>query len=351
MNKFLKDDILELIKRYKRAKTDKDKILCANDFSNILDAVNHFNCDLNLKAEVPGELAIMISNLEDSLKEERDNLTKQIYDHLDELEELYLSFIREIRKYNFEYIDTNINKDIELDKYYEFFKQFGNMAEEFKKIVNNEQLFIVEGNNAGSTINFKVLNKQYVFISLNDFAFASRGLAHEIGHVHAFNITYDDKVDDFNFMTEFMSFLIELSYINSEESELTNQDNINVIYILGLLVYQSLGQVRLMKKYPDAFQTFRLNPKYKEELDKLCMVNYKHHRDELYSQIYTIDYLIAINYYYQLKYGVDFNDIEKFYIETSCKNDLTSLLKNIDMDAVKQYLNELYNMNTKKRSK
>ena len=188
------------------------------------------------------------------------------------------------------------------------------------------------------------------FISLNAFAFASRGLAHEMGHVHAFNITYDDKVDDFNFMTEFMSFLIELSYINSENSKLTNQDNINVIYILGLLVYQSLGQVRLMKKYKDAFQTFRLNPKYEKELDKLCMVNYKHHRNELYSQIYTIDYLLAINFYYQLKYGVDFNDIEKFYIENSCKNDLSTLLKNIDMDAVKQYLNELhFNKQNKKR--
>ncbi len=80
------------------------------------------------------------------------------------------------------------------------------------------------------------------------------------------------------------------------------------------------------------------------------MVNYKHHRNELYSQIYTIDYLLAINYYYQLKYGVDFNDIEKFYIENSCKNDLSTLLKNIDMDAVKQYLNELhFNKQNKKR--
>ena len=350
MKKFLKDDVLELIKRYKRAKTDKDKILCASDFSNFLDAASHFDCDFNIKAEIPGELAIMIENLEESLKEERDDFTKQIYDHLDELENLYLTFIREIRKYGFEYKDTNLEEDLDLDNYYEFFKQFSNMAEEFKKIISNEQLFIVEGNNAGSTINFKVLNKQYVFISLNDFAFASRGLAHEMGHVHAFNITYDDKVDDFNFMTEFMSFLIELSYINSENSKLTNQDNINVIYILGLLVYQSLGQVRLMKKYKDAFQTFRLNPKYEKELDKLCMVNYKHHRNELYSQIYTIDYLLAINFYYQLKYGVDFNDIEKFYIENSCKNDLSTLLKNIDMDAVKQYLNELhFNKQNKKR--
>jgi hypothetical protein len=105
-----------------------------------------------------------------------------------------------------------------------------------------------------------------------------------------------------------------------------------------------------MKKYKDAFQIFRLNPKYEKELDKLCKVKYKFHRDELYSQIYTIDYLIAINFYYQLKYGVDFNDIEKFYIENNCKNDLPTLLKNIDMDAVKQYLNELhYDRQKKKR--
>lgn len=350
MNKILKDDVLELIKRYKRAKNDREKIQCANDFSNLLDAAEEFHCDINFKAEIPGELAIMIQNLENALKEERDDLTKQIYDHLDELENIYLDFIHEILKYGFEYKNTNVVKDLDLDKYYEFFSQYGNMGEEFKKVLNKEQLFIVEGNNSGCTINFKVLDKQYVFISLNDYAFASRGLAHEMGHVHAFNITYDDNIDDFNFMTEFMSFLIELSYINSDEAELSNQDNINVIYILGLLIYQSLGQVRLMKKYPDAFKSFKLNPKYEKELDELCRVNYKHHRNELYSQLYTIDYLLAINYYYQLKYGVDFYDVEKFYIENSCKNNLGELLKHIDMDAVKQYLNELHlNRQNKKR--
>ena len=347
MNKIIKGDFLELIKRYKRAKTDKEKILCASDFYNIVDAANILNC--NIEAEFPGEIEI-ISQLEKSINEERDNVTKQIYDHLDELEELYLTFIREIRKYGFKYNDTNHNKGIVLDNYYEFFKQFGNMDEEFKKTVNNNRLFFTHGENAGSTINYKVLNKQYVFISLNDFAYAARGLAHEMGHVHAFNITFDDKIDDYNFMTEFMSFLIELSYVNYENSELTNQDNINVIYILGLLVYQSLGQVRLMKKHKDAFQTFVLNSKYKEELDTLCRVNYDCCRNELYSQLYTIDYLLAISYYYQLKYGVDFNEIEKFYIENNCKNDLSTILKYIDMGAVKQYLNELhYDRQKKKR--
>lgn len=350
MNKIIKDDILELIKRFKRAKNDKEKILCASDLSNILDAAGIFDCDINFETAIPTEFATSISKLEDVLKEERDNFTKQIYDHLDELENLYLTFIREFRKYDFTYIDTKSDKDIELDHYYEFFNQFGNMTDEFRKILNNERLFIIDGNKGGCTINFKRLDKQYIFIPSNNFGYAARSIAHEMGHVHAFNITYDDKVDDFNFMTEFMSFLIELSYINSENSELTNQDNINVICILALLVYQSLGQIRLMKKYPDAFETFKLNPKYEKELDELCKVKYKFHRDELYSQIYTIDYLIAINFYYQLKYGVDFNDIEKFYIENNCKNDLPTLLKNIDMDAVKQYLNELhYDRQKKKR--
>ena len=106
-----------------------------------------------------------------------------------------------------------------------------------------------------------------------------------------------------------------------------------------------------MKKYPDAFTTFKLNPKYEKELDEiLSKLNYKYQRTSLYSQIYTIDYLLAFSFYYQLKYGVDFNDVEKFYIENSCKNDLSSLLKNIDMDAIKQYLNELhFNRQNKKR--
>ena len=350
MNKIIKDDILELIRRFKRAKNDKEKILCASDLSDILDAAGIFDCDINFETAVPTEFAISLSKLEDALKEERDNFTKQIYDHLDELENLYLTFIREFRKYDFTYIDTKSDKDIGLDHYYEFFNQFGNMADEFRKILNNERLFIIDDNKRGCTINFKMLDKQYIFIPSNNFGFAARTIAHEMGHVHAFNITFDDKIDDYNFMTEFMSFLIELSYVNYENSELTNQDNINVIYILGLLVYQSLGQVRLMKKHKDAFQTFVLNSKYKEELDTLCRVNYDCCRNELYSQLYTIDYLLAISYYYQLKYGVDFNEIEKFYIENNCKNDLSTILKYIDMGAVKQYLNELhYDRQKKKR--
>ena len=52
----------------------------------------------------------------------------------------------------------------------------------------------------------------------------------------------------------------------------------------------------------------------------------------------------------KVRFTYDFNDIEKFYIENNCKNDLPTLLKNIDMDAVKQYLNELhYDRQKKKR--
>ena len=120
---------------------------------------------------------------------------------------------------------------------------------------------------------------------------------------------------------------------------------------MALIVYQSLGQIQLMKKHPDAFQTFKLNPKYEGELnDILSKLKYRHHSDSLYSQLYAIDYLLAFKFYYQLKYGVDFYDVEKFYIEHSCKNDLGELLKHIDMGAIKQYLNELHiNRQNKKR--
>ena len=46
MNKIIKDDTLELIRRFKRAKNDKEKILCASDLSNILDAAGIFDCDI-----------------------------------------------------------------------------------------------------------------------------------------------------------------------------------------------------------------------------------------------------------------------------------------------------------------
>ena len=349
MNKIIKDDLIELLNRYKRAKTDREKIKCAKDLSNIFDAAELLQSDIKSNITIPANLVYMFSQLDELMVKEKDDITKQIYNNLDTLEELYTTFLNEFNKYGFTYNNLIINKDIDIDLYHNFFKRFGNMDDEFNKVINNEQLFMVEGNHAGSTINFKVLDKQYVFVPIDNYIYTARAIAHEMGHVHAFNITYDDNIDDYNFLTEFMSFLIELSFFNYEEANIDRQNNINLIFVLGLLVYQSLGQVRLMKKYPNAFTTFKLNPKYEKELDEiLSKLNYKYQRTSLYSQIYTIDYLLAFSFYYQLKYGVDFNEIEKFYIENTCKNDLKSILSNIDMDAFRQYLQELYN---KKRSK
>ena len=349
MKKVIKDDLIELLSRFKKTKNEKEKIQCAKDLSNIFDTADLIQSDINSKITIPADLVFMLSNLEELMKKEKDDITKQIYDNLDTLEEIYTAFLDEFNKYGFKYKNINTYNDIDFDMYHNFFKQFGNMDEEFNKVINNERLFMVEGNHAGSTINFKVLDKQYIFIPINNYIYAAKALAHEMGHVHAFNITYNDNIDDYNFLTEFMSFLIELSFFNYEEANIDRQNNINLIFVLGLLVYQSLGQVKLMKKYPDAFTTFKLNPKYEKELNEiLSKLNYNYQRTSLYSQIYTIDYLLAFSFYYQLKYGVDFNEIEKFYIENTCKNDLKSILNNIDMDAFRQYIQELYN---KKRSK
>ncbi len=350
MNKLIKDDIQELLKRYKRAKSEKEKILCVKDLSNIFDAALKMQSEVNLKMQVPTELAQNLAMLDDLMKNEKDDITKQIYDNLDTLENIYTTFLKEFRKYHFTYKKIERDECVDLDVFHNFFKQFGNMDQEFTNIINKEYLFLTEGHGAGSAINFKILDKQYIFVSVNDFVSASTGLSHEMGHVHAFNITYDNNIDDYNFLTEFMSFLIEICYFNYEQSNLSVQDNIDFIYVVALLVYQSLIQIELMKKHPDAFVTFKLNSKYEEEFNKMRgNFNYEHHKNSLYSQIYSIDYLLAFNFFYQLKYGVDFNEIEKFYIENNCKNDLSSILKNIDMDAIKQYLQELYDQ--KKRSK
>ncbi len=351
MNKILKDDVLELVKRFNRAKNEREKVLCAKDLANIFDAAEMMQSDIKAKISLPKELAIALANLDNEMEKEKDDITKQIYEKLDTLEKIYDTFLDEFRKYGFKYDFKKEYHDVDLDMYHDFFKQFGNMDEEYTKILNNEQLFMTEGNHAGSTINFQVLDKQYVFVSINDYIYAAKGLAHEMGHVHAFNITYNDNVDDYNFLTEFMSFLIELCFFNYEDANLSNQNNINLIFVMGLIVYQSLGQIKLMKRHPDAFINFKLNPKYEKELDEiLSKLNYNHHKDSLYSQLYAIDYLLAFNFYYQLKYGVDFNEVDKFYIENTCKNNLSDLLKYIDMDAIKQYLNELHlNRQNKKR--
>lgn len=350
MNKILREDTLEIIKRFKNAKNGKEMALCAVDLSNIIDATELFQCSLDKSIIIPADLVLMLKNLENSLYREKASITEQIYNNLDTLENLYISFINEFTKYPFSFNGDRVIKDVDLDKYHDFFNKYGNMDEEFKKILDKELLFIVDGKTQASTINFKTLNKQYVFVSLYDYNFTSRSIAHEMGHVHAFNITYDDNFEDYNFLTEFMSFLMELTYINDENSDIDYKEKVNVIYIMYLLVLQSLDQIQLMKKYKDAFVAFKLNPKYKKEFEKMKSSTYEFQRNTLYSQIYSLDYLLAFNFYYQLKYGVDFNEIEKFYIENNCKNDLTSLLPYIDMNAIKQYLNELHiNKQYKKR--
>lgn len=351
MNKILRDDVLELVKRFKRAKNEREKMLCAKDLSNILDAAEIIQGDIDTKMLLPKELTVALTNLDKEMEKEKKEIAKQIYDNLDTLEVIYNTFLDEFRKYGFKYDSKDECRDVDLDMYHDFFKQFGNMDQEYTKVLNNEQLFMTEGGNAGSTINFQILGKQYVFVSIEDYVYAAKSLAHEMGHVHAFNITYNDNIDDYNLLTEFMSFLIELCFFNYEDANLSNQENINLIFVMGLLVYQSLGQIKLMKRHPDAFVNFKLNPKYEKELDEILRkLNYKHERGSLYSQLYSIDYLLAFNYFYQLKYGVDFNEVEKFYIENISKNNLSELLQHIDMDAIKQYLNELHlNRQNKKR--
>lgn len=348
--RIIKDDINELIKRFNLAKNGKEMIRCANDLSNIMDAANLLKCKIDVKKEVPSDLVLMFFDLEKFLQKERDNITQQIYDNLDMLESLYTDFINEFKKYSFSFNGIKIVKDININVFHEFFSQYGNMDEEFNKILNNELLFVIGGNTQGASINLRTLNKQYVFVSLDDYNFSSRSIAHEMGHVHAFNNTFDDNTDDYNFLTEFMSFLIELLYINYDNTDIDYKEVVNVIYIMYLLALQSLDQIKLMKKYKDAFVSFKLNPKYKDEFSKIRSSSYEFQRNILYSQIYSIDYLLAIKFYYYLKYGVDFNEIDKFYIENNCKNDLKTLLSYIDMDSVKQYLNELnINKQYKKR--
>ena len=348
MNQSLKKDLEELLKRFKRLKSEKDKLHFANDLANLIDTAG-FAVNFNVKKQIPGEVAFLLKSLDEALNTERSNIKDQIYDNLDNLEKIYESFLNVYDKYNFSYSTSEDKGVIDLDDFHDFFKQYGNMDESFRKIRNEGNLFIIEGQNIAFTVNFRVLDKQYIFISTDNYSNTMSSLTHEMGHVYANNIYYNDKIDDFHILVEFMSFLIQLSFTDHKLCPNGNQSKISLMAITGELVRQSLAQIKLMKRHPDAFTPHKVNPKYQSELDSLCNPFYDFERYTLYSQLYAINYLIAINYYYQLKYGLDFNEVEKFYIENLNKNDLSSLLQNIDLDACYQLLNEIHVNKPKKR--
>ena len=354
MNKIIKEDTQELLKRYKQAKTGKELIQCVNDYFGMNELIDTFLP--NEKINIPMDLLIIKGNINKVLEKEQIDINKQIYENLDILENLYYCILNEIYKYNLSLERGNFNlNEIDLDIYNDFFKNYGNMLEEFRKIIDTEHLFIIDGNDIASTINLRSINKQYMFISVNDPIYTLSSIAHEMGHIHAMNITYDNRINDYHFLLEFMSILIEdlfSDYYEIFDKEISNYKKRIKMISYYLIIREALMQIRLMKKYPDAFIKLELNPKYKEELDKMINHDYDHKRYSLYAQFYAIGFILAKNYYYQLKYTNDFNEIEKFYIEQNCKNNLSELLNNyVDMGSIKQYLYENFNQKQKKRSK
>ena len=350
MDQSIKNDLEELLKRFKRLKTDKEKLHFANDLYNLIDT-SEYATHFDINKHMPSEVSLLLKSLDKAFEIERSNIRDQILNNLDTLEKIYESFINEYEKYIFIFKKGKDEGIVNLDDFHDFFKQFGRMDESYRRIRNEGNLFIIEGANMAFTVNFKILNKQYVFISTNNYNDTISSIAHEMGHVHANNIYKDDRIDDYTLLVEFMSFLIQLCFTDYRLTTNENQEKINLISTTYNLVRQSLAQIKIMKRHPDAFTPFKVDSKYKKEFDSLCDSNYDFERDTLYSQLYAIDYLLAINFYYQLKYGLDFNEVEKFYIENLNKYDLSSILQNIDLDACYQLLNEIHTNRPKKRIK
>ena len=348
MNKTIKKDALEILKLFKKTNKESIKFACATDYFYLENLIDSFFPNTEW-FKIPDEI---VKTYEDNIgifKKTEINIRKQIYNNLDLLEKMYEQIIDMFEKAKVEEINDNIDYKLSMDEidaevFENFFNKYEGLNELFIKIYNEKRLLLVDSYGPSYTYNLKSINKDYIVVSSADPIHVLVSLSHEMGHVYQSKIYKDKNLDIYFFLVEFMSILMEhlfCDYYQEVDPKISYIMTINKLAVWSKIFKVSLAQIKLFKKHENAFDNLKLYTKYNNELDSLCTTDFNFKKDDLYLNFYPIGFMIAINFFYQLKYGLDFNEVQKFYILNNEKNNLNDLLTNyVDLDAIKEYLRE-----------
>lgn len=355
MDSVFKNDADKILKTFKRSNKDIIKKQCICDYERLIAIYDKF-FPSNKKNEIPKELdeAKKLSNCELERIKHNINMQKVFEKNSDLLKDIYEKVLKSFNNYNINVSEIDDLDGIDLGVLNDFFSNYTEINTYFNKIIDTNHLLFYENGDACYTYNLPSINTDYVFLCLDNYLMAMPNMAHEMGHVYQDRITYNDNLNQYNFLLEFISSLMEILFIdyyydiNKKQSEYMSMQNLmnvkNAFHI-------AKNQIDLLKKYPDAFENFEINSKYLDEFHEMCGFEQGFCQDDLYINFYTIGFLCAINYFYLLKYDIPFDEVEKFYINNNDINNFENILKDIDTDNVNQYLRDFVPKNCKVKKK
>ena len=338
-------DAAKVLEVFNKENNPLRKSQYAYDYLGINDMLTVFFNRAN-KLEIPKEILMAFYAKKESIEHEKTHITKQIYANLDKLEALYDTFITHFFTIDFSrvsFTDKKVYFDYSILK--SFFKKI-QLEEEYLKTINSGRLFFLDKDNVASSVTLKSINKQYVFLSKDNTFDGMKMFAHEMGHLHASNITFNSFKQDKGFLNEFMSIYFENMFLENSDvdTDILHKEKINSIMGFFIIIKQALSQIMLMKNFDDAFVDMCLNPAYKELLDSLSSTQYSSKRNTLELQYYALGYLLSISF---LKRKMSIAEVENFYKNNFDSHNLSSILDYISIEDIYKYIDEVFNVKEK----
>ena len=364
MNNIFKDDFTKIIRNFNRSNNEEVKEASAYSFVQVQYLAEYIYPLASIPSLTPEMEAYAYSFITKYYKSWK-YLGKEILNNLDLLENIYLEVLNELNKFAINRTEYSRNlEDINLDMYNDFYKNYPDFLKLYNKILSSNHLFFGDGDKNSCAYYFPSIKEDAIFVNLEKNFDVLCAIPHEMGHIYQFHIDYYDHRLGDNFLTEFTSTLMEylfIDYYQGIDEKICKQMHIRMLYANKYLLLEALSQIELFKRYPNAIEDKQIKDKYLDELSEIYNEYYKNNMDddyygefminEIYVHFYAIGFMLAMSYFYPVKYGIDFNEIDKLYIQNNKTNNLNDLLTQVDMEAIKQYLRDYLPKKNNKRIK
>ena len=338
--KDLLNDLKLIINKLRNSNNEDERLILFNDYKMIKEVL-----ELYSEFELPELKNEEYKELEERSNKQKEKITKEIYNNLDYLEELYSKLLESFEIVDMDNLYDNF-EDNNMNIYLDFFSKHDNMAKLYTDMVSHNRIKTNEEFGIASSMNIRSLNKQYIFLPAHDNVIA---IPHEMGHVYQNSLIDSSTISD-SFITEFTSVLMEyrfFDYYEMYDKERTKEIKKKILAGNLFMLFSALSQIQLMKRYKDVFINMELNPKYQDELNSMNLFGIDMRINELYLQYYAIAILLVTNYYHKLNETKNFDIIKEFVINNKDTNLYELLSKNVDINLIPKFINDYLDNNKK----
>ena len=336
MEEMLKRDANLILEKFNKEKDESKKRQYAYEYMGIIDVLSRFSIN---NIDIPNDIYKSYIYIKNMVDLEKIDLNKQFYNNLSKLEEIYNSFLNVFTYIDYSKVnitDEEIKFDINILK--EFFKYY-NIDNE---LLNNNNIFYFDKFIIDCSINLKSINKQYMFLQKDNSFSGMKMFAHEMGHIHDFNISKDTEVQYNYILLEFMSIMFEnllINYLKNINNNIAHNENIRNLMNIFMIISQAHNQTFLMQNFDDAFIDMEINPIYKEYFENLNRRFINNQTNSLKLQYYAIGSLLSLTF---IKNNYNLEDINNFY-KNNINNNLNNILKFISISDINEYVLESFN--------